>query len=358
MHDALTADDLRFIPPALPHDLLAAFLRDYWNLEGEFKALSGERDQNLRVRTADGTQYVLKIASTFEDPALVDLQVQALLHLEKTDPGIPVPRMLRSIRGNTIETLTDASGNDHAVRLLSYVPGVPLGSRGMPSLETIAEIGALQGRMCRAFEDFCHNAGGHFMPWDILNDLVVSRTLRTDYLKDGLATRCAVVLARLENDTLPRMHELPQQIIHNDAHAGNIMVDTDNPSRVTGVIDFGDLVYRPIVVDLSTSLASLMERSPSPVRAAAALVHGFQRHMPIPIEQLELLYDATLARAIMTVQLFEFRVRNTDVDPGVVAVDLPNAKAGLRKLLRIDEARFLDAVQRPIEILAQSVEAG
>ena len=61
--------------------------------------------------------------------------------------------MLRSIRGNTIETLTDASGNDHAVRLLSYVPGVPLGSRGMPSLETIAEIGALQGRMCRAFED-------------------------------------------------------------------------------------------------------------------------------------------------------------------------------------------------------------
>jgi len=80
--------------------------------------------------------------------------------------------------------------------------------------------------------------------------------------------------------------------------------------------------------------------------------------MPIPIEQLELLYDATLARAIMTVQLFEFRVRTTDVDPGVVAVDLPNAKAGLRKLLRIDEARFLDAVQRPIEILAQSVEAG
>ena len=358
MRDALTADDLRFTPPGLPHDVLASFLRDRWNVEGEFKALTGERDQNLRVRNNDGSQYVLKVASPIENPALVDLQVQALLHLERSDPGIPAPRMIRSVGGRVVETLTDDSGGDHAVRLLSYVPGVPLASRGVPALDTISAIGALQGRMCRAFAGFRHDAGTHFMPWDILNDLVVSRVLRTDYLQDGLAKECAPVLARLENDSLPRMHELPHQIIHNDAHAGNIMVDPDDPSSVTGVIDFGDLVNRPIVVDLSTSLASMAERSLSPVSAAAALVHGFQQHMPIPIKQLELLYDATLARAIMTVQLLEFRVRNTDVDPGIASADLPDAKTGLRKLLSVDEARLLDAVQRPADFLSETTEAG
>lgn len=354
----LTVDDLRFTPPGLPHDVLATLLRDRWNLEGEFKALTGERDQNLRVRSADGTQYVLKIASSIENPVLVDLQVQALLHLEQCDPGIPAPRMLRSVDGKVVETLTDDSGDDYAVRLLTYVPGVPLASRGLPSLETVSAIGALQGRMCRALASFRHDAGSQFMPWDILNDLVVSPVLRTEYLRDGLAKQCEAVLARLESDTLPRMHALPHQIIHNDAHAGNIMVDPDDPSSVTGVIDFGDMVDRPIVVDLSTSLASMAERSPGPVSAAAALVHGFQQHMPVPIKQLELLYDATLARAIMTVQLLEFRVRNTDVDPGVASADLPNAKTGLRKLLRVDEARLLDAVQRPAEFLSETMEAG
>jgi len=351
MHEKLTADDLRFAPPDLPDAMLASFLKQQWGIEGHLKRLSGERDQNLRVRTPDGTQYVYKIASSIELPELVDFQVRALLHLEKADPELPVPRLHRSKRGNAVETLTDSVGNEHLVRLLSYVPGVPLGSRGTPALETITQIGALQGRMCKEFTGFHHPAEKHFMPWDILNDLVVSRILRTDYLTDGLAEACAPMLDRLAHDTLPRMHKLPQQIIHNDAHSGNVMVDPDNPSRVTGVIDFGDLVCRPIVVDLSTSLASLMERCPAPIPAAAALVLGFEKHLRVPDEQRELLYDAVLARAIMTVELLEFRVRNTAADAETRDVMLPGSKAGLWKILEIDDSRFLDAVRQPARAL-------
>ena len=122
------------------------------------------------------------------------------------------------------------------------------------------------------------------------------------------------------------------------------MCHADNPSTITGVIDFGDLVKRPLVVDLATSLVSVIEHSPTPLHASAALVSGFSKHMPVPAEQLELLYDAILARAIMTVQLIDFRVRNTDVEASVGAEELPEAKFGLRKLLAIDPAEFLDFV--------------
>lgn len=192
------------------------------------------------------------------------------------------------------------------------------------------------------------------MPWDILNGLVVSRGLRTSYLKDGLDIQCAPALKRLESDSLPRMHRLPHRIIHNDAHSGNGLCDPDDPSTITGIIDFGDLVYRPLVVELATSLASIIERSPTPLRSTAALILGFESKLSIPQEELELLYDATLARAILTVQLLEFRVDNTIVDVSFRDVHLPDSKAGLAKVLRIDRDDFLDAVQQPERRLASS----
>jgi hypothetical protein len=67
--------------------------------------------------------------------------------------------------------------------------------------------------------------------------------------------------------------------------------------------------------------------------------------MPLPDDQRELLYDATLARAIMTVQLMEFRVQRTEVDSEFRDIDLPFVKQGLDKLLHIDSDDFLQAVR-------------
>lgn len=343
-NDSLTPDDLRFTPPRLDEDLLSSFLARHWDVEGEFIPLPGERDQNFRVSATDGRDYVLKTGSPIEDPVLVDFQIQALMHLEATDPGIPIPRIHRSRSGNPRETLT-TNGGDHPVRLLSWVEGRRYGDFGAPPVDTIAEIGALQGRMCRAFSGFRHPGSAHFMPWDILNGLVESETLNQRYLQNELAERCAPVLEHLANVALPRMRQLPHQVIHNDAHSGNVLCDPDNPARITGVIDFGDLVYRPVVVDLATSLASIMETSAAPVAESAALVGGFARHCRIPPEQLELVYDALLARAILIVQLLQFRAEYTEVAESLINEDIPEVKHGLLKALAIDRQEFHDALK-------------
>jgi Ser/Thr protein kinase RdoA (MazF antagonist) len=340
----LTADDLRFSPPNISEELLRPFLRKHWGIEGELSRLSGERDQNFRITAADGSRYVFKIASPLEDLTLVDFQIQALLYLEASDPGIPIPRIRRSLKGNLFETLTTDQG-DHAVRVLSWVDGVRLGDFEPPSHDTIAQIGALQGRLCRAFRGFEHEGSSHFMPWDILNGLVVSESLRNDYLRGDLAERCAPVLEHLSTCALPRMRELPHQIIHNDAHSGNVLCDPTDPATITGVIDFGDLVHRPIVVDLATSLASIMETSETPISASAALVGGFVQYSSVPPEQLELVYDALLARAIMIVQLLQFRAENTVVDASLVEEDIPDVKRGLERALAMNRTEFHDALR-------------
>ena len=345
MPDELTASDLRFTPPQLPRELLEQFLEDHWGITGTFKPLSGERDQNTQVCTRDGRRYVLKVSSPIEDSTLVDFQVQAMLHLERADPTIPIPRVHRSLLGNIVETLHSDEG-EHVVRLLSWVDGIPLEDAAPCSPKVVAQIGSLQGRMCKAFAGFRHAGGAHFMPWNILNGLVVSHELRTRYLRDGLAERCAPALRRLENESLPRMLALPVQTIHNDGHWGNVLCDPDDPETITGVIDFGDQIEGPLVVDLATSMSSVLERSEAPLEAAAALVQGFELHLALPEEQRELLYDATLARAIMIVQLLEFRAQHTEVDPELRDVDIPIVKQTLEKILCIDADDFLLAVQR------------
>lgn len=345
MPDELTASDLRFTPPQLPRELLEQFLEDHWGITGMFKPLSGERDQNTQVRTPDDGLFVLKVSSPIEDPLLVDFQVQAMLHLEQADPSIPIPRVHRSLVGNVVETL-HADEGEHVVRLLSWVDGVPLEDAASCSPEVVAQIGSLQGRMCKAFAGFRHAGGAHFMPWNILNGLVVSHELRTRYLNDGLAERCAPALQRLENESLPRMLALPAQTIHNDGHWGNVLCDPAAPDTITGVIDFGDQIEGPLVVDLATSMTSILERSENPLAAATALVRGFESHTALPDEQRELLYDATLARAIMVVQLLEFRAQHTETDPELRDVDIPIVKQTLEKILSIDPDDFLRAVQR------------
>ena len=344
MQNELTATDLRFTPPQLPRELLEQFLEDEWGIKGMCKPLSGERDQNTRIRTRNDRCYVLKVSSPIEDPILVDFQVQALLHLERVDPTIPVPRVYRSLDGAVVKTL-HTDGEDHEVRLLSWIEGIPLEDGATSSPQLITKIGTLQGRLCRAFNGFRHAGGSHFMPWNILNGLVISRELRTRYLRDGLAERCGPALRRLEKESLPRMLALPVQTIHNDGHWGNILCDPIAPDTVTGIIDFGDMIEGPIVVDLATSMTSVLDRSETPLKAAAALVRGFETQLALPDEQRALLYDATLARAIMIVQLLEFRTQHTAVNPELRNIDLPMVKQTLKKILRIDPDDFLLAIQ-------------
>ena len=57
----LSAVDLNFNPPSFPAGQLRNCAREHSGLEGELTPLDGERDQNHRLTTAEGANYVLKV---------------------------------------------------------------------------------------------------------------------------------------------------------------------------------------------------------------------------------------------------------------------------------------------------------
>lgn len=54
-------------------------LREHYGLDAAVSALVSERDQNFRVRSSDGAEYVFKIANAAEPAQVTDFQVQARL---------------------------------------------------------------------------------------------------------------------------------------------------------------------------------------------------------------------------------------------------------------------------------------
>jgi hydroxylysine kinase len=52
---------------------------------------------------------------------------------------------------------------------------------------------------------------------------------------------------------LPRLPPLESCLIHNDANDHNVVLDA-SASRVLGIIDFGDMVYAPRIVELAVTI--------------------------------------------------------------------------------------------------------
>lgn len=346
----LSTKDLLFAPPDLPLSLLSDALAREYGLLGTFKRLSGERDLNLRLRGDKGRDYLLKVTSPTEDPALIDFQIAALTHLVRRDPDLPIPRMVPT-RSGALTVQVVHHGDVHILRLLSYVPGTPLSLSCRVNERLGQSLGRLLGRINHAFVGFSHPAARQFMPWNTLNGLLESLQLTETYLPPHLRTACAPVIDRLSNVSLPHMRDMPQSVIHYDAHSGNVLIARDNPDAVCGLIDFGDMISGPILQDLATPLASLIEHGAAPAPISIAFLKGFAQTHPVPADQLPYLHDAILARLILTVELLTFRVRHDLSDAEALAeTELPRSIQALEHQLDADPhdftRRIMDAVRK------------
>ena len=105
--------------PDLPLDLVSDLLSSAYGIEGDLTPFDSERDQNIRVDSGDD-KYLLKVCNVADEPEVVDLQIQALRHIQRVDPSIPVPRALPTLTNADLAHATGPNGSSHIVRLMSY----------------------------------------------------------------------------------------------------------------------------------------------------------------------------------------------------------------------------------------------
>jgi 4-aminobutyrate aminotransferase-like enzyme/murein DD-endopeptidase MepM/ murein hydrolase activator NlpD len=102
---------------------------------------------------------------------------------------------------------------------------------------------------------------------------------------------------------------LPHAVVHGDANDHNVLVErppSDPPGpplRVTGIIDFGDLMEAPRVTEPAVAAAYALLGADDPLHAAAAVVSGYHEALPLANDELNVLWGAVLARLGVSVSM-------------------------------------------------------
>jgi hydroxylysine kinase len=296
------------------------FAREKYDLRANATRLTGERDENFKLVGSDGREYVLKIASAAEKPAVTDLPTAALLHVERVDPGFPCPRVLRDLDGLTCSRFEDAAGLGRTARILTYLPGKTLRSSARSSAQRAA-CGRVAARLGLALRTFTHPAALRPLIWDLRH--VGSTISLLDELGDfpGTSTVAALISA-IDARVQAEFGHLRHQVVHNDLNDMNVLVDPGNDDVVVGVIDFGDLVHTALVADVAILAADQIATGPAPHDSIRDVVMAYHETVPLLPPELAVLNPLIAGRILSDILIASWhRRRNpasthySDLDP-------------------------------------------
>jgi hydroxylysine kinase len=326
-------------PPQLAVEALARHLRDHWGLTGSLVPLASERDQNHRLETAGG-QYTVKLANPAEPAGVTGCQTLALVHCAAVAPDLPVPRVVPTRGGAHL-----ARTPDGILRVLTWCPGVTL-AQLPPGPALAARIGRALGRLDVALAGFQHPASDHSLLWDIRNAADLAPLIPS--LPEDLVPVADRFLGRFATEIAPALAGCPRQVIHGDFNPHNLLADPGDPTRLTGIIDFGDMTLSHRICDLAVA-ASYLAGFPDPVPQLAQLVAGYRAECDLTAAELALLPDLITARLITTLTITAWRAARYPENAAYILRNAPAARAGLAALAHGDVRRLDDALRNVFE---------
>lgn len=350
-HRPVAAAALSTAAPSLPLAEVAALVSRLYGIDGSVKSLASERDQNCCIETADGTRYVVKISNPSEPVAVVDFQIAALDHIARVSPGQPVPRVVRTLAGRTRDTLALPGGLQTTVRMLSYLDGIQIRETVRSARQRHA-MGTGLAELNLALRGFTHPAAAHNLLWN------VSAAHRLAAKLDGIldAPRRALAeafMTRFTDHVLPRLASVRAQVIHNDYHLYNVLVEPDDHARISGIIDFGDMLHAPLVGEVATAAAFHMTGSADPFEGPAQFVGAYHATLPLTGIEQEIVADLMATRHLITALISEWRAARYPENRAYIMRHNPAAWEALSQMADLSRAtardRLLTEVQNNVQ---------
>ncbi len=309
---------------------------ELFGLSGTASPLPSERDQNFLISTEDGKKFVLKIANGLEEKSCLDFQNGILEHLSKTVQSKNYPRLITSKHGNSIESIGSANDVSHFVRLVEYLPGLPLAQVKYHSLELLHNLGVFLGAMTHHLQDFSHPFQERDLHWDMKNALDTV-TQHQQYLTDADDLKIVrYFVCFFETHAVPLLHELRTSVIQNDGNDYNILIQEEGlfKEKISGIIDFGDSVHSYTSAELAVAMAYAILHKSDPLDAACSVVAGFQSQFPLTEQEIHVLFPMICMRLVMSVCMSAYQ-RKMQPDNEYLSVSEKPAREALARLCDI-----------------------
>ena len=271
-----------------------------FGFDGEASDLGGERDQTFKIRNGASSR-VLKISNRSETHAGLEFELAMLRHIDAVDAELPVPRPLPLAdpsRGTAAEAylgLARDGDGECFVRMLTHLDGqVNVVGAGL-SDHSFRHFGQTAGRLGRALRGCFHPAAGRTLLWD-LSQIGEMRPLLDRIPEPRRRALVERAIDRFQAEALPRWSSLRAQIVHADLNLENVLFNGEGD--VCGILDFGDAVHGPILLDVASAIAALMRRQDPAqmLRASRLFLDGYAATTPLEPVELELLGTVIGAR--------------------------------------------------------------
>ena len=291
--------------PVFSTEEILRLLTHHYQLVGQLKPLPGYLDQNLLLACTDGQQYIVKIANSGESRLELEMQNGAMVHL--AGKGLPVPHPIKNTTAGLITEIKSSSGQIFYLRLLTFLSG-DFYADVLPE-ETNATLWSDLGRFVatvdQSLDDFQHTGAYRYLVWDLAQGYGVCQTKKRLLSNDHGSDHNELInyfLNLYKTQTMPLVAQLPQGIIHNDANDMNLLIDhKQHPTKVTGLIDFGDMVHSHVINDLAITAAYALMNQPDPLDVLKTLVAGYHQVRPLSDIELEVLFPLVALRLCVSV---------------------------------------------------------
>ena len=273
--------------PRFSPDDARALARAHWALDVTASALPSERDQNFVLQATSGDRLVLKIANASEDRAMLDAQQRAMAHLSRTLSI--VPRVVPAASGASIIEVPGPHDRRHSVWAITWLPGVPLGTVSPRPAALLEDLGRAAGAVSRGLADFDHDAIHREFYWDLTHARRLTDEHRSAIGGREIGTAVEALTRGFDRHAAPLLSGLRRSALHDDLNDFNVLVDDGGGGRglrVSGIVDFGDMVFGYAVAELAVAVAYAILDAPDLLAAAAHVVRGY--HAMRPLEDAEL----------------------------------------------------------------------
>lgn len=302
-----SASVLNSSAPVLSDGEVRALLADIYGIEGVISPLTSERDKNYHVLSSDGRDVLLKITNAAEPRPITRFQTEALLLIARLAPSLPVPRIVPTRAGEIQQVIELPGQGASVVRLLTYLHGEPLHRTKRTTVQR-RNIATCLGLLDIALKGAAPPTIPHELQWDIKN--AAKLRLKIDALADpGQYARVARILDDFDDKVAPLLPRLRKQVIHNDFNPHNILVAAGEPTQVTGILDFGDMVETPLIIDLATACAYQAAPASHPLETIGEFVSAYHAVNPIEPDEFRVLFDLIKTRLATTITITNWRAQ-------------------------------------------------
>ncbi|MEQ9425788.1 MAG: aminotransferase class III-fold pyridoxal phosphate-dependent enzyme [Cyclobacteriaceae bacterium] len=314
---------------ALAHQILL----EHYDLTGELTKQKAYASHNYKV-VSDKGKFIFKIYVNPKRTDLVEAESEVLDALKVHDPMLQIPGTVKTKSGHYHVSM-QADGHEIIARLLTYLEGKFIGDYDVVADELGTEVGRFLGRLDKAFSSIQNPViTSRRYEWNIQQLFLAEKRL---FAIESAPDRNLVkyFILQYKENVQPIALDLRHSLIHNDGHEWNVLTDG---KTITGIIDFGDMVYAPIIQELGVSLAYAMMGEENPLPKATKKLAGYHEIIPLTKVEIECLYYFIAARLCISVIMSAYS-KKLNPDNEYLTISEKPAWALLKKFLRLSHQK-------------------